>query len=218
MKNMSKKTKITAFILAIIIIVGIAITLTIGLNYDLKYQETQKIQLYIGKEFEIAEIKEITNEILPNQPVIIQKVEVYEDTVNIIAKEITDEQKSSIIDKVNEKYQTELSADSTEITNIPHIKGRDIIKPYIWPFIIATAIILVYIAARYYKLGSIKTILKTAIAIIIAQAVLLSIIAIARIPVGRLTIPLVLVVYMLTLLGVTTKLEKKLKENKKEEE
>lgn len=218
MKNMSKKTKITAFILAIIIIVGIAITLTIGLNYDLKYQETQKIQLYIGKEFEIAEIKEITNEILPNQPVIIQKVEVYEDTVNIIAKEITDEQKSSIIDKVNEKYQTELSADSTEITNTPHTKGRDIIKPYIWPFIIATAIILVYIAARYYKLGSIKTILKTAIAIIIAQAVLLSIIAIARIPVGRLTIPLVLVVYMLTLLGVTTKLEKKLKENKKEEE
>ncbi|MEI3394135.1 MAG: hypothetical protein V8R82_00115 [Clostridia bacterium] len=38
----------------------------------------------------------------------IQKVEVFEDSVSITAKDITDEQKQSIIDKVNEKYETEL--------------------------------------------------------------------------------------------------------------
>ena len=114
----------------------------------------------VAKEFEISDIKQITNEVMPNQPVIIQKVEVYEDTVSIISKDITDEQKSNLINKINEKYGTELSADSTQILTVPHTRGRDIIKPYIAPFLIATIIILIYMAIRYYKLGIINTILN----------------------------------------------------------
>lgn len=209
--------KIVALFIAIVIIAGIIVTLTIGLNFDLRYQQAQRIQLYIEKDFEISDIKEMTDEILPNQKVIIQKVEVYEDTVSILAKEITEEQKANIIEKINEKYETELSADSTEITTIPHTRGRDIIKPYIVPFVIATVIILVYMAIRYYKLGFVQVILKTVLGLIIVQAILLSIIAITRIPIGRLTIPMVLVVYVLTLLGVTNHWEKKLSEMKKEE-
>lgn len=218
MKDISKKTKIVISLIAIVIIVGIIVTLTIGLNFDLRYQEAKNIQLYLGKDFEVSDIKQIAEEVLQNQAVMIRKVEVYEDTVNILAKDITDEQKTNIINKINEKYETELSADSIEITTIPHTRGRDIIKPYVWPFVIATAIILVYIAARYYKLGTIKTIVKTAILLVVAQAVLLSVIAIARIPIGRLTIPMVLAVYMLSLIGITANLEKKLSEKKKEEE
>ena len=37
-----------------------------------------------------------------------------------------------------------------------HIRGRDVIKPYIVPFVIATVIILMYLAIRYYKLNSLK--------------------------------------------------------------
>lgn len=217
MKEISKKTKILAVIVAIIIIVGIAVTLTIGLNFDLRYQENQILQLYLEKDFEISDIKQITDETLQNQKVIIKKVEIYKDTVSIIAKEITEEQKANIIDKINEKYETELSADSIEITTIPHTRGRDIIKQYMVPFIVVTIIILIYMAIRYYKLGTIKTIIKTALCLVIAQAVLLSIMAITRIPVGRVTIPLVLVIYVLTLLGLTNHLEKKLNEKKKEE-
>lgn len=217
MKDISKKTKILALLVAVIIIIGIIITLTIGLNFNLRYQESKRIELYLGKDFEISDIKQITDEMLPNQKVIIQKVEVYEDSVSIIAKDITDEQKTNIINKVNEKYETELSADSTEITTIPHTRGRDIIKPYVLPFIIATVIILVYMAVRYYKLGMMKTIFKTAVLLVIAQAVLLSVIAIARIPIGRLTILMVLAVYVLSLVGVTSDLEKKLASKKKEE-
>lgn len=217
MKEISKKTKIVTFLVAIVIIAGIIVTLTMGLNFDLRYQDVKRIELYIGRDFEVSEMKQITDEMLPNQSVIIQKVEIYEDTVSILSKEITDEQKTNIINKVNEKYGTELSADSTEITTIPHTRGRDIIKPYVWPFILATAIILVYMAVRYYKLGAIKTILKTAIFLVIAQAVLLSVIAVARIPIGRLTIPMVLAVYVLSLVGITANLEKELKEKKTEE-
>lgn len=217
MKKMTKKQKILSVIIAAIIIAGAVVTGVKGLNYDLRYQETKNIELYIAKDFEIADIKAITDEVMGKSPVIIRKVEVYEDSVSITAKEITDEQKQSIIDKINEKYQTELSADSTQIQTISHTRGRDIVKPYITPFIISTAIILVYMAIRYRKIGVLRTLLKTIATSVIAQAVLLSIIAITRIPVGRLTIPMIVTVYMLTLVGLTTNFEKKL-EIKKEEE
>lgn len=217
MKKMTKKQKMLSIIIAVIVIAGAIVTGVIGLNYDLRYQETKNIELYIAKDFEISDIKAITDEVMGKSPVIIQKVEVYEDSASITAKEITDEQKQSIIDKINEKYQTELSADSTQIQTIPHTRGRDIVKPYITPFIISTVIILVYMAIRYRKLGVLKTLLKTIATSVIAQAVLLSVIAITRIPVGRLTIPMIVTVYMLTLVGLTTNFEKKL-EIKKEEE
>ncbi len=208
MKNLTTKNKILIIILILVIIAGIIVTANIGLNFDLRYEKTQKIELNLEKEFEISDIKSITDEILQNQKVIIQKVELYKDTVCIIAKEITEEQRNSIVEKVNEKYGTELLAESTEILTIPHTRGRDIIKPYIAPFIIATVIIIIYMAIKYYKLNPLKVILKTIVICILTQLVLLSIIAITRIPIGRLTIPLVLIVYMLTLIGITTKFEK----------
>ena len=132
----NKKTIIIA-LLILIVIAGVIVTLTVGLNFDLRYQDTKKIELYIGKTFEYNDIKNIVNEVMPGQDNIIQNVEVFEDSVSIIAKDITDEQKTNIINKVNEKYGTEISADSTEITKIPNTRGRDIVKPYIMPFTIA---------------------------------------------------------------------------------
>ena len=109
MKEMSKKMKIIALIIALVILVGIIVTFTVGLNFDLRYQE------------------------------------------------ITEEQKTDIINKINGKYELELTADSTQITNVPHTRGRDIVRPYLAPFAIATGIILAYMAIRYYKLGMVLT-------------------------------------------------------------
>ena len=88
--------------------------------------------------------------------------------------------------------------------------------PYVVPFIIATIIILIYMMIKYYKLNSGKVLLKTIGIIILTQVLLFSIMAITRIPIGRLTIPLVLTVYMLTLVWYTTKLENQLKTKKQE--
>lgn len=217
MKKINTKTKILICLILIVIVVGIIVTLTKGLNFELKYEESKKIELYIGKNFEIEDIRKITDEIMPNQEVLIRKIEVYEDSANIIAKEITDEQKTNLINKVNEKYGIELLNDDIEIESIPHAKGIDIIKTYILPFVIATIIILVYMSIRYYKLGAIKVILKTLGVIILSQATLLSVIAITRIPIGRLTISMVISVYILTLIGITTKFEKERAEIKQKE-
>ena len=198
MKNISIKTKIIAVIVAIVIIVGMAITLTTGLNFELKYQETQRMQIYIGKEFEIEDIRQITNEVFENQQVIIQKARELEDVLSVTAKEITEEQSKNLITKLNEKYGTEITEDQNETVQIPKARGRDII--------------LICLAIIYYKLGVLQVILKSILIVIIAQITLLSVIAITRIPVGRLTIPLVLIVYILTFIGITKNYEKKLKE------
>ncbi len=218
MKKINQKQKIFILIIAIIIIVGIIVTATIGLNYDLRYQETQRIELYIEKSFEVSDIKNIVEEVMSGTPVLIQKIEIYEDTIGIVAKDISEEQKEEIVNKINEKYETELVAEDIEIKSIPNTRGRDLLKPYILPFSIATIIILVYFTVRYYKLGIPKTLLTTIISLILSQVILLSIIAITRIPVGRVTMPMVIIVYLLMLLGLTNEFENKLKIEKEKEE
>lgn len=213
----SKKLKVIILLSIIIIVAGIIVTATLGFNFELMYQDTKKVELYINKEFEISDIKQITDEVLENQQVVIQKVEVFEDTVSIIAKDMTDEQKTNLITKINEKYETELEADSTQIVSVPHTRGRDIIKPYIVPLIISTSIILVYMAIRYYKLNSAKVLVNTIFTLALVEGLLFSIIAITRLPISRFTMPIILTIYLLTLLGITTRFEKRLRIKKEKE-
>ena len=210
-KNINNKTKLIFTLMILIIIIGIAITATIGLNFDLKYQSAQKI------EFEISDMQKIVNEVMPKTQTIIQKVEVYEDTVSITAKEITDEQKQEIITKINEKYELDLSADNIEITSVQNLQGRDIVKKYIMPIIIATIIILIYMVIRYNKLGKMATILKTIAVLALVELMFLSVLAITRIPVCEFTMPTAVTLYVLTLIIITTTFEKQLEIKKIEE-
>lgn len=207
----NNKVKIIAILSIIIIIAGIIMIMTKGYNFDLKYSDANRILLDIGTTFNNKDIKSITDEVLGNQKVMIQKVEVFEDAVSITAEEITEEQKTNLINKINEKYGTTTKAEDIEITTIAHTRGRDIIKPYIVPFLIATIIIVIYMMIRYYKLNAFKVLLKTVCMVIYTQIMLFSIIAITRIPIGRLTIPMVLTVYILTLVGCTSRFENNLK-------
>lgn len=220
MKQFTKNKKIILVGIAVVILAGIIVTAILGFNFDLKYQASKKVEIYIQKNFEVLDIKNIINEVMPNEAVQIQIVEVYEDMVRIISKDITEEQKENIITKINEKYETEIANEDVVITTIPHTRGRDIIKPYIMPFVIATVIILVYMGIRFRKLGIASIVLKEIGIQVLAQMLLFSVIAITRIPVGRLTIPMVLAVYVITLIATTASFEKTLgikkqKENKK---
>ena len=122
-----------------------------------------------------------------------------------------------MITKINEKYDKEISADDVTIEENANIRGRDIIKPYITPFIIVTVIILAYLAIRYYKINSLKVITKSFITIVIAQLLLLSIIAITRMPIGLWTMPTVLAIFIISIYMITTKFDKDLEEKTKED-
>ena len=217
MKQLIKSKQLKIVLIVLIIIAGIAMIAVKGFNFDLKYKDTQRVELYLETEFNISDIKQITNEVFGNQRVMIQKVEVFEDSVSITTTSISYEQKNNLITKVNEKYGTELKAEDIQIEDIAHTRGRDIIKPYIIPFAIAVIATLVYIGIRYYKLNTVKVVLKSIGILLLSQVLLFSIIAITRIPIGRLTIPMVILVYLLTLFGMTSRYEKNLANRKKEE-
>ena len=211
------KTKILIALIAIILIAGTVMIFTKGLAFELKYQDSQKVELNIGKTFEEKDIKSITNDVFGKQPVMIQAIEVYKDAISITTTQITDEQKTELVTKINEKYGTEISADDVTIEDISHIRGRDIIKPYIMPFSIATVIILAYLSIRYNKLNSLKVLVKSGVIIVLAQLVLLGIMAITRMPVGKFTIPFVLGVYLISTYICTSMFDADLENIKAEE-
>ena len=217
MKQFIKSKQLKIILIALVIIAGIVMIAVKGFNFDLKYQDTQRVELYLKTEFNISDIRQITDEVFGNQKVMIQKVEVFEDSVSITTTSISDEQKSNLITKINEKYGTELTAEDTTVEDIGHTRGRDIIKPYILPFAIAVIVVLIYLGIRYHKLSIAKVIAKSIGIMALAQILLFSVMAITRIPIGRLTIPMVILVYLLTLFGITNKFEKDLSKKKLDE-
>lgn len=214
-----KSTKILAILIAIILVLGTIMIFTKGLAFELKYQDSKKIEINLGKEFNEKDIKEIVKEVFGNQPVMIQAIEVYKDAINITTTEITEEQKIQVVTKINEKYGVELKAEDITIEEIAHTRGREIIKPYIQPFTIVTIIILAYLAIRYNKLNILHILAQSIVIIFLAQFILLSIMAITRMPIGIFTIPTVLIVYMISTYICTTKFENDLEKivEKKEE-
>ncbi len=218
MKQFIKSKQLKIILIILVIIAGIVMIAVKGFNFDLKYQDTQRVELYLQTEFNISDIKEITDDVFGSQKVMIQKVEVFEDSVSITTTSISDEQKSNLITKINEKYGTELTAEDTQVENIAHTRGRDIIKPYIIPFIVAVVATLVYLGIRYYKLNLVKVVAKSIGILLLTQILLFCIMAITRIPIGRLTIPMVLLVYLVTLYAMTNRFENNLNKKEIEEE
>lgn len=205
---MDKKKKILYTVIALIIVVGILITCIWGFNVNISYTEHKQVNIYIGKEFNSEDINKIAKEVLGKQEIRVQKVEVYEDMVSINAKEITNEQLEQINQKINEKYELENKADSLTITSVPKIRLLDKIKPYIIPAIISAVIIIVYSVIRYRKIGVLKLLISLVKSLVLPQAIYFSILAITRLPICRLTMPVALVILVVTLFVEYNNLEK----------
>lgn len=207
--------KIIYAILACIIIVGAIITLTIGLKADIIYSKNVEIDVYIGKAVELEDIKTLAKEVFPDEKMIIQKIELFDDMVAIIMPEKSDEELKEQVEllntKINEKYELENKVEENiTIIHNPKIKLSSILKPYIAPIAISVVIILVYVAIRYRKLGVIKTILTYVLYTGAVEAVFLSILAIIRFPINRLIVPIGLLLYVTTITALGFINEKKL--------
>lgn len=207
MKQGNKKIIIISVIVALIIIAGILAITQWGFYKELKYEQSQKIDIYIEKEFDENKIKEIVNEVLGIHNMV-QTVELYKDTVTIRARSITEEQKNNIVNKIKESYDFAQTAENTSITTVPATRIRDMYKKYIIPFIISAVLVEVYIVIRYYKKGILKVLLNAILIPIASELVLLSWIAIVRIPVGTYTTSLVILVYMLSIWYAMKRIEK----------
>ena len=213
--------KIVQVLLICLIIAGIVVISTVGFNVGLKYSEHIEISINVGSQFNVADIKAITKEVFGNTNVLVQQVELYKDMVQITVKEATEEQISSLNDKINEKYEIENQLTDIKIVHISNVRLRSIIKPYILPISIVSIITIVFAMIVFRKLGALKVAYEVAISIVAPQAILASLYAVTRIPINRLTSIIAIIIFIISLVLSMVKLNKvkdeKLKEAKSKE-
>lgn len=93
------------FMIAMIItIIGIIIVAIKGFNVNLEYRAHQTINIPIGSEYNIEDIKTITNDIFGNEKVQLEKAGLYNDEVMINVQNVSEEQIENLRKKFNEKY------------------------------------------------------------------------------------------------------------------
>lgn len=200
--------KIIYAILILIIIAGIIIIPTIGLRADIIYSENVEIDVYVGKTFDRKDIESIVSEVFPDERVIIQEIEMFNDMFSLTLQDNRSEDElntkiEELNNKINEKYGTENTVDDISVTHNSRIRLSDILIPYAVTIGISVVVILVFVGVRYRKLGVIRTLITYLLSIGASELLLLSIIAITRFPINRLVIPvgLVLFVIVVTILG-----------------
>lgn len=202
---MSKKSKIISIILIIIFIIAIVLTGIRGLNVDLNYSEGVSILFNLNQQFNTKDVESIAKEIWPDGQIIVQKVEVYDETALIKVSSVNDEQLTNLVNKINEKYGLELSQSDISVQYNSNVQIRDIVKPYIVPMLITTALIVLYYSIRF---RGVKEILDLLIKLIFAEGILFSIYAITRLPIDVLTMPIGMLVFAGVTIYVTIKHEK----------
>lgn len=198
---------ISIAIIALIILAGIVVVGIWGFKKELRFEQSQSIDVYVGKTVDEAKIKGIVHDTLGTNSMV-QTIEIYKDMVTIRAKEITDEQKDTIVNKIKENYEFEQTAENTTVNTVPATRIVDMYKRYIIPFVISGVLVLVYMAIRYFKKGILKVLARTVAIPVFGELFLLSVIAIARIPLGRFTPVLVVSMYIASILIVIKENEK----------
>ncbi len=203
--KLSGNKKIVLLGVILLIIAGIVVVALKGINVSLVFQQHESISLLIGKQININEIQEICNEVFKNKKVVLKKVELFDDSVSIIAQSITDEEKSNLIQKVNEKYSTEFKVEDITIEKVSNVRVRDMVRPYILPIIISTVLIIIYMVIIFKNQKFVKIIGKIFGIILLTELALASIIAISRIPLLPIMVNLMFVIAIIELIFLINK-------------
>ena len=207
MKNVKK---VIFPIMILIIMIGAIVSATVGFKFGLMYEKHKRIEIYIEKDYSLEDVSNIIKEVIPNEKIIMQDVETFNKDIAFTVSNITSEQKKSLDSKIREKYEIdEKTQDVVIVVSEPHTRLSDIMKPYVKPLVITAIIIFVYLVIRFRKVGLLKASLTTIASIIIMQALYFSVLAICRIPISKLTMPISLLIYTLTILSLTLYFSKK---------
>lgn len=209
MKN--NQTLRAIIVLVLLLVVGAGIMVMNKFQYDTNYSKNVRLEVYLGKNFEIKDMVEATNEIYENQQVIVQKAGPFEDTVAITVKETTEEQKEQLLQKINEKYGMTLTNENIASYYNSNVRGRDLIEPYIGVSIIAGVLILVFFGIRYHKLGVTK-VLGSVVGIIVGTQILyLTLTSIFSMKVSNITIASGIAILIFCVMYLSANYEKAIK-------
>ncbi len=195
----TEKSNIKRFILIIsilIIVAGIVVISTIGLNMGLDYSEAKNIKIYFGTEYNNEQINQMLNDVFGSESRKVQDIEYFNDAISITIKQISDEQINTIKENVSKEYNIDDIDEHVLVNDMPSIRIRDIIKPYIMPIVITTIAIFAYFGIRFRKLGVINCVILPLSVLIVFELLYISLLAIFRIPFGKLVIPIALLMYI----------------------
>ena len=199
----NKKTLYIIIPLAIILL-GILVLCIKGMNYGLMYGKNTQIKVYLDSEIE--DMSNLVTQVFGKNK--IQKLNGVNTDILITVKETSEEQLDNFITKVNENNGMELTKDDLEVSNNAKIKGIDLISPYVLPSIITSVLVLIYFVIRYKKFGILKITIYTLTVLIGAQLIDLSIYALTRIPVNYWSMPISMIIYVLSIFGLSEFFEK----------
>lgn len=205
MKNIKK---VLALFVVIVLILGTSMVVKKGFNYGIEYKEVTELKFMLGQVLDMDEVESIVNEAFNNKETRIQKIDYFNDSVNISVVEPTDEEIQALLDKLNARY-----SQNNEMNNISRVKTAnvsltEIIKPYILPSIVTLVLVLLYMIVRFRNQGILKVALLPIFATIVAEALFFAICAIIRIPITIWTMPFALILMILTLTWYAYKFEK----------
>lgn len=114
-------------------------------------------------------------------------IETVEGTTEATVEPIEEAQDSSLTES--------LVSNNYKMYRDSKVRIRDMVKPYIVPSIVSTILVLIYISFKYRKLNNGKwyvTILKTLGEIILMTLIILSIVAVLRIPFTKALVPILM--------------------------
>lgn len=207
MKQLTAKQKIICIVIIAVILAGISVICTTGFNLSLMYSNNKRIDVYIGKDFSLGDIKVIADEIFEGNKVL-QTSELIDDYASVTVKDASEEQVNNFKTKISEKYNVSEELQSIKTTEVPSVNVIDVMKPYIFPIILVTLIATMYLAIRFREKNALKVCAKVISSLIIIEAVYLSIIAITRIPFNDLIMPIGLLIYIISLMILVNNFKK----------
>ena len=177
-----------------LLIAGIIVVATLGFNVGLDYRAVNQIAVNVGQQYNVQDIKNIVNQVYKENKV--QQVEIYKDLLQISVYGQSEPENVELINKLNEFYGTELTIEKDlTVTSQSNVHLRDLIRPYVLPVVISLLVVAVYFMIVYRAQGPFSVLFTFMQHVIGASALYVSLIAITRVPVNILVVPVGLIVY-----------------------
>lgn len=210
MNTNSKKIVVLGMIL--LVLAGIIVVALKGFDVSLMFGKHESIEIRLDSKIDFNVVDEICSEIFTGKEYVVKELEVFGDSVQINVQSITDDEKTNLINKINERFGTTKTVEDLKISSVSNKRIRDVAKPYIVPMLCTYVIVYIYMVIRFRKVNGLKRVRDLIWKFLLLQAILLSIIAIARISVNDFVINTLVVIAILQLVSYVTHSETLLKE------
>ncbi len=210
METNKNSKKIIIFGVILLMLAGLIVVALKGFKVSLMFGKHETIEIKLDKAMDFETMEQISKDVFQKKDFTLKELEVFGDSAQINVEAITDEEKTTLINQINEKFEVSKTVEDLKIYSVSNKRIRDVVKPYIVPMISAFVVIFIYVLIRFRKINGIQLILEFVKTAILTEVILLSVIAVTRFPVTDGLIAILMLIPILELIIATFKGEEKL--------